>query len=100
MKKSTVTFILWAVLLIAGSAFSAVCQLLLHSQVEGLPGFISNGYYQTVLVLICVPFILVPLLAVSFYHARKEANKPIKIASVCILIHHIICVFGALVKML
>ena len=95
MKKAKFWFILWIVAISLGSVVSAVYELsntLKNGFIQQTPLYTD---FQKFLLLIYLPFCLIPMLGVSYRYAVLEKNKKIKIASICFLIHHIICVMAA-----
>lgn len=95
-KRATLWFVLWFVFIVIGSILSAVSKYR-SSFKNGIPletpPFTD---FQLILLLLFVPLVLIPLLCISHYYANKESNKKIKIASLCLLIHHIVCVIAVL----
>lgn len=98
-KRAIIFFVLWIVLGITGTIFSAVKEisLELNSGISITPPPFAD--YQLVLLLGFVPLVLIPLLVASCYFAVREENKVIKTLSICFLIHHIIAVVAVLVQM-
>ncbi|MBR4016488.1 MAG: hypothetical protein IKK11_01570 [Oscillospiraceae bacterium] len=99
-KKARFWFILWGVSLTIGSLFSAVHKLISLSK----NGFVFQSLpytdFQTFLLLVFLPFCLIPMLATSCYYAIKEKNTAIKIATICLIVQHLICTIAVLIQVL
>ena len=98
MKKSTFWFILWLVLIIIGTIFSAAIEISQYLELGTLLETPPYAKYQMLLLFVFLPFVLIPLLCAACYYAIKERNKKIEVASVCFIIHHIICIIAAFFK--
>lgn len=99
-NKAKFWLVLWIVAISIGTIISALCNaiyLFKYGVALKTPPFAT---YQLALLLIFLPFCLIPLLSASYYYANKENNKKIKIASVCLILHHIICVLAVLIQTL
>ena len=99
MNKSKFWFILWVVFISLGSVASAAHKLFCSLKSE-VP--IQSPYtdFQLFLLLCYVPLCLIPLLGISCCYATIERNKKIKIASICLIIHHFVCVIAVLFQIL
>ena len=100
MKKSKLWFILWIVSISLGSAASAAYEIFY---------FFENGValhtppytdFQKFQLLVFLPLCLIPILGISCRYAIIEKNKKIKIASICLIIHHLVCVIAVLFQVL
>ncbi len=99
-NKSKIWFILWGIALLLGSLFSAACKVLGYFKKGVVLQTLPYADYQLFLLLIYLPLCLIPLLGASHYYAVKEKNKPIKLATMCLIIHHIICIVAVLLQIL
>lgn len=98
--KANMWFLLWFIFIGIGSALSAVSKyhsIPIRDTLLEVPPFTD---FQLLLLLLFTPLVLLPLLCISYYYAKKENNKKIKIASLCLIIHHIICVIAVLFQVL
>lgn len=100
MKKSTFWFVLWFALIAVGTIFSAVIEISKYLDLGILLETPPYAKYQMLLLLVFLPFVLMPLLCSSCYYAIKERNKKIVVASVCFIIHHIICIIAVVLQMI
>ena len=99
-KRSTFWFLLWIVFIGIGSVFSAVSKyssFFLNGIPLDVPPFTD---FQLLTLLLFTPFVLIPLLCITWYYANKEKNKWLKITSFCLLLHHIICVIAVLFQVI
>lgn len=53
---------------------------------------------QLILLLLCMPFIILPLLVCAVYYATKEKNKPIRIIGTVMIVHHALTVVVTLIQ--
>lgn len=102
MKKSKaiIWFVLWGISIAIGTVFSAACNI--SALLKNGNSLITIPYadYQIFLLLIFLPFILLPMLCMSYYYAIKEKKKKIMIASLCLAFHHVFCVIAVLLQVL
>lgn len=98
MKKAKAVFwfVLWGVSITLGSIFSAAEKF---KRAGTFSTFLYEDY-QIFLLLVFLPLVLLPMLCISCYHAHKENNKKVKLASSFFIIHHIICVVAVLFQIL
>lgn len=92
-SKAKICLILWLILLVVGSVISGYIQLNYSKD----PGFIQ--YIKNFLLLVYSPVLLIPPLGATFYYAVKEKSKTLKVISLCLLFHHILCVVGFAVEL-
>ena len=92
--------VLWIILISIGSIFSAVCAVWNYLKNGVLLQTFPYANYQIFLLLGFLPVCLIPVLCMSYYYAIKEKNKKIKIASMCFIIHHTICVIAVLLQII
>ena len=99
-NKAKFWFITWVISIFLGSVVSAV-HTLMRSLEKGIvvqtPPFTG---FQLIMLLGFVPICLIPLLGISCHYAVKENNRKIKIASICLIAHHILCVIAVLFQIL
>lgn len=94
-KKSVFWFLVWAVLFCVCGFYSNFREISYYLQNGTHLEYPPYADYQIVLLFVLI-FILIPMLCVSHYYARKEKNKAIKIASMLILIQNVICLVASL----
>ena len=97
-KKAKFFFILWVVFILLGSIFSAAYEALNFFKLDFVIQAQPYTNFQIFLLLIYVPLCLIPLLGASCFYAIKEKNLKIKIASICLIVHHIICMIAVLLQ--
>lgn len=95
-KKAKFWFILWVVFISLGSLFSIACEVLNFFKLDFVIQAQPYANYQIFLLLIFLPLCLIPLLGVSCFYAIKEKNLKIEVASICLIVHHVICVIAVL----
>lgn len=99
-QRAGILFLLWFIFVGIGSALSAVSKyhsiLISDTSLEILP-FTD---FQLFLLLLLAPLVLLPLLCASYYYAKKEQNKKIKIVSLCLIMHHIICIIAIIIQVI
>lgn len=86
--------------IVLGTWFAKVYELVAALNQDGLAQALLYSDHEMLLIFAFLPTCLIPFLGLSLYYANKEKNKVIKIASVCLLVHHIICLVAALVQVL
>lgn len=99
-KKATFWLILWVVLIVIGSAITAVEQVVTFLQTGVNLAEQPYTELRLFLLLIYLPFVLLPLLCVSQFYAVKEKNKTVRIATLCLIIHHVISAVAVLAQVL
>lgn len=90
-RKSLFWFLLWTIALSVCSLFSAAQQVYEAFN----PSFLIE--WNMPFVLICISLILLPILCISLYYAIKEGSKFLKIATVCLITHHLLCIVAAII---
>lgn len=102
MKKNRATFwfVLWIISVSVGSLFSAVCEIFNYFKTDFLLKIPLYTDYQIILLLVFLPLCLIPLLCASCYYAVKEKQRTIKLVSICLIVHHAICVIAVLLQLL
>lgn len=90
-KKSVFWFVVWAVLLIAGSLYSGIREISYYFKTGTYLEHPPFADYQIFLFFVFLPFFLIPALCLSHHYARKEKSKAIRIATIFLIIQHAIC---------
>lgn len=95
-NRAVFWFIAWVVAIALGTLVSMMFQFSDLFATGVLPkappirNYILLGY---------MPFVLIPLLGISCHYAIEERRKGIRIASILLMAHHIICVMVALFQL-
>ena len=89
MSKVKIWFAIWGLSIVVGSALTIVAKIL--NTLNHMP---FEQYRQ--ILPFYLSFVLLPLLCISNYHARKEKNKAITIISSCLIFHHVLCLVAEL----
>lgn len=99
MKKSLKWLILWGILMQIGtiaSVFYTVFYELRNGVALSYPPFTP---FQLIMLLGFLPFCIMPVLAMSFYHAVKEKFKPIKIVTALLFGFLALCIIIVLFQL-
>ena len=99
-RKSVFYFILWAVFIKLATFFSIASEVAMYFRTREHQASQILTSCQRFLVLVVLPFVLIPLLSLSCYYAKKERNRVIKIITICLLVHHLLSLIGLLLGML
>ena len=91
-QKCVMWFLVWAILLIVCTIYSATKEILLFLN-HGIALTASTfADYQKDILFFWVPTCLIPPLGISLIYAVKERNRVLKIITSCFLMQHIACI--------
>ena len=98
MKKAKIWLAIWGGALVLGAIISRICWIAYFFKTGTYPSeTLPYEPYEKFLLFLYLPMILMPTISLSLYFSIKGKIKYLSIITSIILLHHIICVVGAII---